>query len=314
LAAHGARRPFGPWKNRGVSAVRQQAPDAEQLKEQIVRLAPWHLDVQVTPEVSTAVSLEAPAGGNRSAGGGGPGAVTFLKPRRTWERLIGRIYQDGFAGRSFLDCACNCGAYSFWAKELGATRCFGFDVREHWIDQARFLAENRTWPSDGITFERMDLYELPNRRLEGFDVTMFQGIFYHLPDPITGLKIATDLTKDLLILDTATRNGQPDGMLAIGAESRDEVMSGVYGLNWFPTGPGVLTQILEWLGFPECRVVHWRGVRRGQPPAIGRIRMVASRREGLLEGIDSVRSPSGYRTARGLASVKRRLGAVLGSR
>jgi len=65
---------------------------------------------------------------------------------------------------------------------------------------------------------------------------MFQGIFYHLSDPITGLKAATDLTSELLILDTAVLVGAPDGMLALAEESPTPLMSAVYGLNWFPTG------------------------------------------------------------------------------
>jgi tRNA (mo5U34)-methyltransferase len=49
-----------------------------------------------------------------------------------------------------LDCACNCGAFLFWAKELGADECFGFDIRQHWIDQAEFLREHRAWPTEGM--------------------------------------------------------------------------------------------------------------------------------------------------------------------
>ena len=30
------------------------------------------------------------------------------------------LYPDGFQGRSIMDCACNCGGYLFWAKEIGA--------------------------------------------------------------------------------------------------------------------------------------------------------------------------------------------------
>jgi tRNA (mo5U34)-methyltransferase len=45
--------------------------------------------------------------------------------------MMNLIYPGGLEGRRFLDCACNCVAYSFWAKELGASETFGFDVREH---------------------------------------------------------------------------------------------------------------------------------------------------------------------------------------
>jgi SAM-dependent methyltransferase len=263
------------------------------LKEEIIRLGPWHIDVQVTPEVSTRVFLEAPEGYYASPGEMEPG---FQNPREGWIKLIKRIYPEGLEGRTFLECACNCGAYCFWAKEIGASRCFGFDVREHWIEQARFLVRNRTVaPTEGVTFEKMDLYELPNRGLEPFDVTLFKGIFYHLPDPITGLKAAADLTKELLILHTAVRIDLPDGMLAISGESSAPLMSGVYDLNWFPTGPRALTKILNWMGFPETRVAYWRRSMPQRNPErgerFGRMVIVASRKEGLLEQFESVEKP-----------------------
>src|SRR5918998_565710 len=243
------------------------------LREEIIRQGPWHLDVQVTPEISTQVFLEAPTGTYPSSFG----EVSFINPRESFRTLLKTVYPGGLKGRTFLDCACNCGAYCFWAKELGAGNCFGFDVREHWIEQARFLAANRTvGPNEGVSFEVMDLYELPKIDLEPFDVTLFKGLFYHLPDPITGLKAAADLTREVLILDTATRNGLPDGMLVVAEESRELVMSGVHGLNWFPAGPGVLTRILEWMGFTETRCVYWHTKSENQNPELGRLQMIAS--------------------------------------
>jgi SAM-dependent methyltransferase len=280
-----------------VTKVEDQNIQTDDLKEEIIRLGPWHLDVQVTPEISTRAYLDAPEG-TFSSVSTDPTArqnrqlVTFISPREGFVNLMKRVYPAGLEGRTFLDCACNCGGYSFWAKELGASECLGFDVRDHWINQARFLAANRVWPSDGIRFEVLDLYDLPKLDLEPFDITLFKGIFYHLPDPITGLKAAADLTREVVILDTAMRNDLPDGMLAVGNEGRAQVMTGVYGLNWHPTGPKVLTRILNWLGFTEVRVILWRGNHRKDRPDLGRIRLIASRKKGLLDAFESVEAPS----------------------
>ena len=212
--------------------------------------------------------------------------------------MMEKIYPGGMGGRSFLDCACNCGAYGFFVKELGAGRTFGFDVRDHWINQAKFIQENRTvGPTDDMRFEVADLYDLPKLGLEPFDFTLFKGIFYHLPDPITGLKAAADLTKEILVVDTAVRVDLPDGMLAIAEEGTDLVMTGVYGLNWFPTGPEVLTRILEWMGFAETRVVYWRTQTKNQRAGLGRLRMIASRKEGLLDAFGSVAEPEEFAAA-----------------
>jgi tRNA (mo5U34)-methyltransferase len=263
--------------------------NADELRDTIVRLGPWHLDVQVTPEVSTAAFLDAPAGSYPPE----LGTPTFLHGQRErWQHAMSRVYPQGFEGRSFLDCACNCGAYAFWARELGAGACFGFDVREHWIRQARFLQEQRTVePTDDIAFEALDLYELPKREERQFDVTLFSGILYHIPDPITGLKIAADRTRELLILNTSTRTGVPDGFLAIRGASTELIMSGVYGLSWYPTGPWVIQEMLRWCGFPETRLV-WRQDDMMPAEKIGRLELLAARDGSTFEAFDRARAES----------------------
>jgi tRNA (mo5U34)-methyltransferase len=255
---------------------------AEELRDEVIRLGPWHVDIEITPEVSTAAFLEAPPGTYDEDFG----VVHFHRPHEGFLRRLGRIFPAGMEGRRVLDCACNCGYFLFWSKELGAGECVGFDAREHWIRQARFLAEHRTRPSDGMRFEVCDLYDLPALDTGRFDVTFFNGIFYHLPNPVTGLKLAADLTDELLVLNTATRAGRADGALVVGRESATKLMSGLYGLNWFPTGPRVLTRVLNWLGFPEVRCSAWREPRN-QSEGLGRIELLAARREGFFDSWDT---------------------------
>jgi tRNA (mo5U34)-methyltransferase len=230
------------------------------LVAEIQALGPWHLDVEVVPGVTTAVSADVEYPPEY-------GEVVLSDYREDFHALIGSLYPT-LEGRSFLDCACNCGGYLFWARELGAERTFGFDVREHWIRQARFLAEHRQEEIETVV---CDLYDVPKLNLPPFDVVQFKGLFYHLPDPVSGLRIAADLTKELLILNTATLPGQ-EGSLVLADEGA-ELMSGVYGLCWYPTGPVVLDRILRWLGFVET-AVNWE--------IEGRIEMLASKVEGLL--------------------------------
>jgi hypothetical protein len=74
-----------------------------ELKEEIIRLGPWHQEVQITPEASTAAFFEAPEGYYPSQGP--------KDPRTGWMRMVQEIYpgEAGMTGKSFLDCACNCG-------------------------------------------------------------------------------------------------------------------------------------------------------------------------------------------------------------
>jgi tRNA (mo5U34)-methyltransferase len=244
------------------------------LREEIIRLGPWHHEVQVTPEISTRLWLDAPPGTYPDSWG----KPRFRDPRPGFEPVIKKLYPDGLEGRSVLDCACNCGGYIFMLKELGAGECFGFDVREHWIKQANFLLEHRTGPTDGIRFEVCDLYDLPEKDLPPFDITIFSGLFYHLPDPITGLKIAADMTRELIAVRTAIRSDLPDGMMTLAEENPEKVMAGVYGLNWMPTGPDVLARILKWAGFAETRLI-WGG------KGWGRMLMLGSRKAGFLKDL-----------------------------
>lgn len=259
-----------------------RALTAAELREQVIRLGPWHIDVEITPEVSTRAFLEAPPGTYPDSLGG----VAFHDPHDGFLRRLHRVFPRGLEGRTVLDCACNCGAYLFYAKEAGAGRCVGFDVREHWIRQARFLAEHRRQPSDGMSFEVFDLYDLASRDVGRFDVTFFLGIFYHLPDPVTGLKLAADLTDELLVLNTASKAGHTDGELVADEESETKLMSGAYGLCWYPTGPVVLTRILNWLGFPEVRCSVWRHAPR-QRAELDRIEVLAARTPGFFDDWDA---------------------------
>ena len=62
-------------------------------------------------------------------------------------------------------------------------------------------------------------------------------------------------------------------------------MSGVYGLNWFPTGPDVLKRILRWMGFPHSRCTMWQA-EAGQREDLGRLEVIATRTPDPLVALD----------------------------
>jgi tRNA (mo5U34)-methyltransferase len=245
------------------------------IREDGLRLAPWILQVEITPELSTRDLCQA----------SGDGALQgFYDPRPLIKAIIARLYPEGLQGRSALDCACNNGSYLFAAKEAGAGRCFGFDVRDHWIDQARFLVEHRRGPSDDMHFETRDLYDLLERDVEPCDFTICSGVLYHLPDPIRALQIMAQLTREVMVLTSATVPGWRDGALVAAEESKTAGQSGKYGLNWFPTGPAAATSILWWLGFEGVGYWNWFP----QPsipnsPELDRFVLLAFRDPAILE-------------------------------
>lgn len=263
---------------------RQTNPEHnKELRDAIEALSPWHHRISLNSEVATDIK-----------GGHVPKSdkISLINPSRAFREQALPLLPDGMSGKTFLDCGCNAGGYCFAAKDAGAEQTFGFDVRPHWINQAKFIAEKRECNSDGMQFEVADLLDL--EAMDGmFDVTWFSGLLYHLPDPVKGLKIAADKTRELIFINTAVQpldDGEEEKTaLVLKFEGVEHVMSGVHHLSWLPGGPKVLQHILAWLGFPETRLLHWKRRRfidgEARP---GRLAMVAARSPGRLDAIDDL--------------------------
>ncbi len=246
----------------------------DELGAEIRRLGPWHHDVEIAPGIRTGDPAWRPEPDPAF------GTPSIIDPFANFERTVADLFPDGLKGRSFLDCACNGGGYLYAARRLGAGRCFGFDVREHWIRQARFLAEHL--PSEDIDTGTCSLEDLPQIGLKPFDVTLFSGILYHLPDPVAGLKIAADLTRELIIVNSETLPGKREG-LALNPESQTLVMSGVDRLAWYPTSDKVIREMLAWCGFPHTRLRFDRATRDGRH----RVELWAARDEAVFAHLDA---------------------------
>lgn len=255
--------------------------DKQSLAEQVEKMRPWHHDIEINEEFSTGevfspTKILIPAENE---------GVSLISPRERFLKRLDSLYPDSLAGKRYLDCACNAGAYCFMARERGAEKVVGFDVRDHWINQAKFVQEQRTLaPTDRIEFHTLDLYDLPTRDFGKFDLTYFSGIFYHLPDPVTGLKIAADLTEDIIVVNTAMRRDEnnPSGM-TMAIESDTQVMSGVHQMSWYPNGPECIHNILSWMGFAEMKLTM-DITREGYTNQ--RIELIAAREEGRLANLD----------------------------
>jgi SAM-dependent methyltransferase len=246
------------------------------LKSEIQALAPWHVDIEIAPGLRTSQGNIKPEDGSRLS-------IGIVDPDEI-RPLLKAIYPEGLGGKRFLDVACNGGGYSMVANDLGAEYVFGFDVREHWIKQAEFLKRHLAADGARIEFALCDLREIDEKIDDArFDICLFKGIFYHLPDPIASLKEVADRTEEILILDTAVAKEKPDGYLQLVFEGTVNPMSGVHELAWFPTGVKVLKGIVDWLGFPESRLIFWKKPPRGR---FGRIRIIAARSTGLLSHFD----------------------------
>lgn len=253
------------------------ASDRQSLIEQIRELGPWHQNIRLSQdlEIQDAYSPEERERKHNNN-------ISLIDAQHRFDYKAKLIYPEGLAGKRFLDCACNAGGYCFWARELGAETVYGFDVREHWIRQARFVQQHRSVAAvDHIQFAVGDLMNLPSQNLEPADFTLFKGIFYHLADPILGLKIAADLTREVLWFNSARCFIDNTESLYCTFEVPRNLMSGVHALSWTPSGPSVVAKLLYWLGFRDIR--HVFSKENPDRPGFGRMEIMAAREPGMLD-------------------------------
>lgn len=249
----------------------------KRLEETLVDLGPWHFDIEVAPGVRTVdFNKESYASTDRER-------VASIDPYEMVD-LFKAVLPTGVSGKTFLDVGCNGGGYCFVAHELGARACQGFDVRDHWIRQAECVKSLKYPEADSLRFFVEDVTEFAHQRRH--DVTLFKGVFYHLPDPIATLNKICALTERAIIVDSASRSDIPADCIAPVQESKTHLMSGVHGLAWFPGGPEAVRPILAWSGFPHMRVVFDRKGHESQRFR-GRFRLIATREESDLASYDA---------------------------
>lgn len=244
-------------------------------------LAPWHFDVDLGG-VST---LE----GNRAKFGNDPDRwpIGIVDPREL-QPLLKHLYPEGLAGKTFLDVGCNGGGYCFLAKEMGAEYVLGFDAREHWINQARFVANLKGLQDIDFIVEGAHTFTASKR----FDFTLFKGIFYHLADPVAALQRAAAATSEFIVVDTATDGARGELLMRFKPEDKGaNLMTGVEAIAWWPSGADLICELLKRMGFPATREVYWKRKQTKSAAGGGRCRVVGARSEAMLAAFDASHGP-----------------------
>jgi hypothetical protein len=278
-AAANADTPSHPAKLILPSKEPQAGDPIGHLRQRLNQLRPWRMSIQVTNTVSTGEFIDFEGkNSNRCQQSRDLARDEFL-------HLIDRLFPNGLAEQRLLDCGCNAAAYCFWARERNAELAFGFDVREHWIKQARLVKYFRDVAStERIQLEILRVEDLGKWSLDPFDIVLFKGIFYHLADPIHGLKLAGDLSRDILIFSTAFLWDRPDGHLALEHCPKEILHGGIETISWFPTGPKICADLIRNLGFEQIKLLKVKQTRRR--PERGRLELVAARVCGRLDAIE----------------------------
>ena len=123
-------------------------------------------------------------------------------PAVKWRTFADALPAD-LHGASVLDIGCNAGFYSFEMKRRGAGRVLGIDSDEHFLRQARFVAEVYQMPD--IEWRQLSIYEVGSIR-EKFDLVLFLGVLYHLRHPLLALDLLHQhVVGDMLVMQSMQR-------------------------------------------------------------------------------------------------------------
>jgi tRNA (mo5U34)-methyltransferase len=123
---------------------------------------------------------------------------TIDHPRQRWGNIVSAV-PDDLSGMSVLDIGCNAGFIAFEAKKRGADYVLGVDLKEGYIEQARFCAEVTGLD---VEFRQLDIYDLDQlgRR---FDLVFFVGILYHCKYLRLAVEKVDQVTKTAVIVESA---------------------------------------------------------------------------------------------------------------
>lgn len=189
-----------------------------------------------------------------------------LGPWQTIQKLI----PTDLTGKTLLDVGCNAGFYAFEAKLRGASRVLGVDGQRQHVRQGLFV---RKVLGLEVEFRRLNVYELSPRTVGQFDITLALGLLYHLKHPILALENLFQVTKELLVIETAIMPPEqtPASFVhPLGAkqmflhplafvENPSDAKEQVF--NWFLPGVDALKAMLRTTGFDEVEVVEARNER-----------------------------------------------------
>lgn len=108
-------------------------------------------------------------------------------------------------GLTVLDVGAWNGAFSFEAKRRGAARVLATDMFA-WTHPVfrgleRFLYVRKD-AGLNIEYKPIDVPEISTETVGKFDVVLFLGVFYHMPDPLSAIKPLAEISKLWMVLET----------------------------------------------------------------------------------------------------------------
>lgn len=177
-----------------------------------------------------------------------------IKPLDTLRAEADAVFRHGVSGKSVLDIGAWDGFFSFEAERRGAARVLSTDWYcwggPGWGTKAGYDHAHRQFSSKCETCE-VDLFDLDPGRLGVFDVVLFLGVLYHLKDPLGGLEKAAAMSRQSIVVETATslNNLRTPAMRFLPSRSLNADPT-----NFFSPNVACIVAMLEGAGFTRFEI------------------------------------------------------------
>jgi tRNA (mo5U34)-methyltransferase len=180
-------------------------------------------------------------------------------------RALSERFGDRLSTTDCLDLASHEGFFSFeLARRTRSVR--GVDVRADSVEAARRMAILQGLTN--VEFLHADVRDLTVERVGAADVVLLYGLLYHTEDPIRILRIASELTRDTLLIESQVTALELGGDVEWGHYKSRKTIEGLFylvaddhhregGTTAMALIPSVsaLRFALGHLGFPNVRVI-----------------------------------------------------------
>ena len=159
------------------------------------------------------------------------------------------IFAFPLEGKAVLDVGAWDGFFSYEAEKRGAASVLATDhfcwSGPGWGTKAGFDYIGKKTRSK-VKSQDVDVFALDPAKLGTYDMSLFLGVLYHLPDPFGGLRAVAAMTKEVMVVETVTAlNSFPEPVMRyfLGDELNGD------GTNYWAPNQKCLENMLRECGF-----------------------------------------------------------------